>query len=81
MLDCRLQKQIYAPPSRYVVEKQEAQCDMERAFEDMYLQATGTAVQYQFILSVTRLSVVHACTVTVTFNFFLLVNLQIIWVT
>ena len=59
MLDCRLQKQIYAPPSRYVVEKQEAQCDMERAFEDMYLQATGTTVKLRFILSSTRLSALH----------------------
>ena len=49
MLAWCLEKQIDAPPSRYVVEKQEAQCDMERAFEDMYLQATGTAGQSQFI--------------------------------
>ena len=35
-----LQKQIFLPPSRRIEEKEDAQTDMERAFEDMYLAAT-----------------------------------------
>jgi len=36
-----LQKQIFLAPHRRVEEKEERQLNMERAFEDMYMAATG----------------------------------------
>ena len=35
------QKQIFIPPHRRIEEKADEQRNMEQAFEDMYLQATG----------------------------------------
>lgn len=46
-----LQKQIFLAPHRRLEEKEERQLNMERAFEDMYMAATGNSA-FEILTSV-----------------------------
>ena len=47
------QKQIFEPPHRHLEGKEEEQRDMEQAFENMYMAATGWFFMFdRYVMSV-----------------------------